>query len=46
MYRLLKTIAILCVGVVLGFHLNGTLMKAECAAADGTWSGTMCLNEE
>lgn len=43
MFRLLKFVATVCIGAVLGFHLNGLLMKAECGASVGTWSGTVCI---
>lgn len=43
MFRLLKFLTTLCIGAVLGFHLHGFLMKAECSAAGGTWGGTICL---
>lgn len=46
MYSLLKFVATLCVGAVLGFHLNGMLMKAECSAGEGQWTGTICVSSE
>jgi hypothetical protein len=46
MFQLLKFVAILCVGAVLGFHLNGLLMQAECRAGVGNWTGTVCLVKE
>lgn len=44
MFRLLKLIATLCIGAVLGFHLNGLLTGAECRAAGGEMSGLICTN--
>lgn len=46
MYGLLKFFATLAVGAVLGFHLNGMLMRSECAAGEGNWTGTICVNSE
>lgn len=46
MFRLLKFIATLCVGAVLGFHLNGMVMGAECRAAQGDLQGTLCIISE
>lgn len=46
MFGLLKFVATLAVGAVLGFHLNGMLMKAECAAGEGQWTGTICVDSE
>ncbi|WP_299025478.1 hypothetical protein [uncultured Sulfitobacter sp.] len=46
MFRLLKFVATLCVGAVLGFHLNGMLMRAECSAGEGQWTGTICVDSE
>lgn len=46
MFGLLKFAATLCIGAVLGFHLNGMLMKAECSAGEGQWTGTICVDSE
>jgi|AntRauMFilla1563_2_1112583.scaffolds.fasta_scaffold04058_5 hypothetical protein len=46
MFGLLKLIATLCIGAVLGFHLNGYLMETECNAAVGNWSGSVCIVNE
>jgi len=46
MFRLLKFLTVLCLGAVLGFHLNGMLMRAECSAGDGQWTGTICLGAQ
>lgn len=43
MFRMLKFIATLCVGAVLGFHLNGLLVRGECNAAGGELSGVTCF---
>lgn len=46
MFGLLKFTATLCIGAVLGFHLNGMLMRAECSAGEGQWTGTICVNSD
>jgi hypothetical protein len=46
MFGLLKFVATLCIGAVLGFHLNGLLMQSECRAGEGQWTGTICVNSE
>ena len=44
MFGLLKFAATFCIGAVLGFHLNGMLIKAECSAGAGQWTGTICVD--
>lgn len=46
MFRLLRLVATLCVGAVLGFHLHGWLMQTECSAGEGQWTGTICVGSE
>jgi hypothetical protein len=46
MFRILKFTATLCIGAVLGFHLHGLLMRAECTAGEGEWTGTICVSSE
>jgi hypothetical protein len=46
MFGLLKFATTLAIGAVLGFHLNGMLMRAECSAGEGQWTGTICVNSE
>ncbi len=46
MLGLLKFVVTLCIGAVLGFHLHGMLMKAECTAGEGEWTGTICVDSE
>ncbi|UWR22858.1 hypothetical protein [Sulfitobacter sp. S190] len=46
MFRLLKFLTVLMLGAVLGFHLNGLLMRSECAAGEGQWTGTICVDSE
>jgi len=46
MFGMLKFVATLCIGAVLGFHLNGLLMQSECNAAVGNWSGSVCIVNE
>ena len=42
MFKLLKLIATLCIGAVLGFHLHGWLIQTECNSAGGTMNGMIC----
>jgi len=46
MFRLLKLLIVLGVGAFLGFKFNGMLMKSECTAGNGQWTGNMCLSAE
>ncbi|MEP1767939.1 MAG: hypothetical protein ABJJ53_15030 [Sulfitobacter sp.] len=46
MFRLLKFLIILGLGAVLGFKFNSMLMKAECTAGNGQWTGTICTGSE
>jgi|SaaInl0LU_22_DNA_1037365.scaffolds.fasta_scaffold49795_2 hypothetical protein len=42
MFKLLKLIATLSIGAVLGFHLHGWLITTECNSAGGTMNGMIC----
>ncbi|UWR26824.1 hypothetical protein K3757_02520 [Sulfitobacter sp. S223] len=46
MFKLLKFVATLALGAVLGFYLNGMLMRAECSAGEGQWTGSICVDSE
>ncbi len=46
MFRLLKFLFVLALGAALGFQLNMALMRSECAAGEGQWTGTICVNSE
>ncbi|QUJ75799.1 hypothetical protein KDD17_12710 [Sulfitobacter albidus] len=43
MFRLLKFLFVLVIGIYLGFQGNLMLMRAECSNAGGDWSGTVCF---
>ncbi len=40
MFRLLRLL------LILGIWFERTLMKSECRAGEGQWTGTICLNSE
>ncbi len=46
MFGLLKFLTALSIGVALGFHLSGMLMRAECSAGEGEWTGTICVDSQ
>jgi len=46
MFRLLRLLLILGIGVAIGIWFERTLMKSECRAGEGQWTGTICLNSE
>ncbi len=46
MFRLLRIIIILAIGIVIGIGFERFLMKSECRAGEGQWTGTICLNSE
>jgi len=46
MFRLIRLIFLLTLGVILGFKIKETQMTSNCAAADGTWTGTICMKAD
>lgn len=46
MYRLLRIAIILFIGIAIGIWFERFLMKSECRAGEGQWTGTICLNSE
>jgi hypothetical protein len=46
MFGLLKLVVTLGIGAVLGFYFHGMLMKTECSAGEGQWTGTICIDSE
>lgn len=46
MFRLIRLVITIGIGAVLGFYFNGMLMRAECSAGEGQWTGTICVSEE
>jgi hypothetical protein len=44
MFRLLKFVIVLGLGAFLGFKAKELLMKTECTAGDGQWTGTICMD--
>ncbi|WP_372991108.1 hypothetical protein [Sulfitobacter sp.] len=46
MFRLLRLFVILGIGIAIGIWFERFLMKSECAAGEGQWTGTICLNSE
>lgn len=46
MFRLLKFFVVLALGATMGFYFNGMLMRAECSAGEGQWTGSICINSE
>ncbi len=46
MFRLIKLIVVLAVGFTAGIGFERYLMRSECAAGAGDWTGTICVNSE
>jgi len=46
MFRLVKLVITLSIGAAIGFYFNNMLMRAECRAGEGQWTGTICVNSE
>lgn len=43
MFKILKFIFVLTIGVYLGFQLSLMSMRANCTANEGTWADSVCL---
>ncbi|EEB86040.1 hypothetical protein [Roseobacter sp. GAI101] len=46
MFRLLRLFLVLGIGIAIGIGFERMLMKSECAAGEGQWTGTICVNSE
>jgi hypothetical protein len=46
MFRLLRLFIVVGIGIAIGMRVERTLMKSECAAGEGEWTGTICVNSE
>ena len=46
MFRLLRLVIILGLGIAIGIWFERALMKSECKAGEGQWTGTICVNSE
>ena len=46
MFGLLKFSIVLGIGIYLGFQGNMMLMRTECDAGEGQWTGTICVDSE
>ena len=46
MFRLLRLILVLAIGISIGIWYERTLMENECVAGEGQWTGTICVNSE
>jgi|TARA_R110002049_G_scaffold44333_3_gene129770 hypothetical protein len=46
MIRLLTLLAALVIGFGIGIWYDRNLMKGECKAGVGQWTGTICLNSD
>jgi len=46
MFRLLRLFIVLGIGIAIGMWFERTLMQGECAAGEGEWTGTICVNSE
>ena len=46
MFSLIKLIVILAIGFAIGMWYERFLMRSECKAGAGQWTGTICVNSE
>ena len=46
MFRLIKLVIFLAVGFAAGMTYERYLMRSECRAGAGDWTGTICVNSE
>ena len=46
MFRLISFIITLAIGFALGVAYDRWQMRKECAAGEGGWTGTICVNSE
>ena len=46
MIRLLVVLTVLVFGFAMGVWYDRKLMRDECAAGEGQWTGTICVGSE
>lgn len=46
MFRILKFLFVLTIGVYLGFQLSLMIMRSNCTANEGTWADSVCVVPE
>ena len=46
MFALIRLAVILAIGLALGVWFERYLMRSECAAGAGQWTGTICLGSD
>jgi len=46
MFRLIKLLIILAIGGAAGMTYERYLMRSECKAGAGEWTGTICVDSE
>lgn len=46
MFKLLRFIFVLTIGIYLGFQISMWSMGSNCVASGGTWSGAFCISPE
>ncbi|MGJ8615268.1 MAG: hypothetical protein ACSHWS_00420 [Sulfitobacter sp.] len=46
MFGLIKLVVILAVGFAAGMWYERYLMRSECSAGAGDWTGTICVDSE
>ncbi len=46
MFRLIKLVVILAIGFSAGMWYERFLMRSECKAGAGGWTGTICVDSE
>ena len=46
MFKLIKLIVLLAIGFAAGIAFERYLMRSECEAGAGDWTGTICVDSE
>lgn len=46
MFKVLRVVFILTIGLYIGFQLSMVAMRSQCDAAGGDWTGRMCVLAE
>lgn len=46
MFKLLRLVFVLTIGIYLGFQLSMLSMGSNCTESGGTWTGTFCIAPE
>lgn len=46
MFRLLRMVFFIVIGIYIGFQLSLMNMRGQCANASGYWTGAVCMEKD